>query len=252
MIRIILGLVGSGKTAHIVREMALNPSRRKTYANIVTHGLKDVVQIKRDMLMLKEHLRTKKDGTPVYKYSFNKAFWQKTIKREGAINVVIDEAHTILNARRAMSRSNLIMSDFLAMIRRILGSTSSGYGELTLISQLSRRIDPIAREMATNVHHCKCHFQKTCMDCGHVWNEHNEVSEPRWTCPKCGSATIQKFNHIIEVWHFSSMRSYDAWFEFGMKTYHSHYYINDIESYFNKYNTLQWDDLFSDDEDEGE
>lgn len=250
MIRIILGLVGSGKTAHIVRELVLNPSHRKTYANIVTQGVKQVVQIKRDMLIKKELVKYKKDGTPIYKRTFNKTYWQKVIEKEGAINVVIDEAHTIFNARRAMSTANVIMSDFLAMIRRILGSTSAGYGELTLITQLSRRIDPIAREMATNVHHCKCHYQKACKSCGYIWNEHNEVPEPKWTCPRCGSESIQKFNHIIEVWHFSSMRSYDMWYEFGAKTYHSHYYINDIESYFPRYNTLQWDDLFSDDEEE--
>ena len=201
------------------------------------------------MLIKKELLRTKRDGTPVFKFSFNKDFWQGVVQKEGAINVVIDEAHTMFNSRRAMSTTNLIAGDFLAMIRRILGQTSAGYGELVLITQLARRLDPIAREMATSVHHCKCHYQKHCNECGYTWNEHNENPEPMWNCPKCQSYGVQKQNHVIELWHFSSERKYEMWFEFGAKTYHQHYYVYDIEKYFHLYETLQWKDLFSDVED---
>jgi len=138
------------------------------------------------------------------------------------------------------------MADFLSLLRRVVGSGDSGYGTLTLITQLERRLDPIAREMATNVRFCICHYNKICKKCKYVWSENNEIAEPRYQCPKCNNIHIHKHNHRIETFHFHSFKAYEDWKELGMKTYHKHYFINDIEKYFPYYNTLQWENLISD------
>jgi len=182
----------------------------------------------------------------VTELKLNVDFWKQAIKKYGSISVVIDEAHTVLNPRRAMSKKNILMTDFIALIRRILGSASDGYGELILITQLERRLDPIAKEMATSVHYHICHYTKRCVKCGLTWKENNECPESIWACPKCESTDINKFDHVIEVWHFANMRKYLEWKDFGAKAYHRHYFITDIEDYFCNFFTLQWDNLISD------
>jgi len=150
----------------MVREMALNLNQRKTYSNIQTN-LKNQIDIRSDMIIKREIVDYKKnrkteEKEPVYKYALNIDFWKK-IKEP--LNVCIDEAHTILNSRRAMSKVNIIVSDWLALIRRVLGQTDAGFGELTFISQLANRIDVIARDMATNIIYTICHYLKTCKLC---------------------------------------------------------------------------------------
>ncbi len=246
MITIISGNVGSGKTALAVRAMALNLNERKTYSNIQT-SLKNQIDISPEMIIHKEIIDYKKnrksgEREPVYKYRLNVDFWKK-IKEP--INVTLDEAHTILNSRRSSSTTNIIVSDWISLIRRVLGSTDAGFGELTFITQLIGRIDIIARDMATNIIYTICHFVKTCENCGASWKENSEMPEGFIICPVCNTNKIQKHSHVLEVWHFPNMRMYTAWHEFGQKTYYKRYYVNNIEEYFPLYNTLQWDNMFS-------
>lgn len=246
MIRIILGNVGSGKTALAVREMYLTSNRKKTYSNIVTK-IKNCVQIQPDMIIKKEIVDYKKnrktgEKEPIYKHTMNAEYWQG-IKEP--INIVLDEAHSIINARRAMSKINQIVTDWLALIRRVLGQAESGYGNLIFISQLSNRIDIIAREMCHNVTYVLCHYVKICGKCYLSWGENSDFPEVREECPRCGSWKIKKHSHIIEVWQFQNMQYYDMWKNFGQKTFFKHYFIKDIEEYFKYYDTLQWDNLFS-------
>ena len=197
--------------------------------------------------ILKTFKMNRKTGEqePVYEIKFNVDFWKEIAEKEGSINVGLDEAHSLLNSRRSMSKRNIIMTDFLALLRRILGNDPSGYGELTPITQLERRIDVIAKEMATNIRFHRCHYLKTCKKCRFTWKETNDDPEPLWSCMSCGSNNILKHNHQIEVFHFANMTSYNGWKDFGMKTFHRHYFVNDIEKYFPYYNTLQWDNLLS-------
>ena len=246
MIKIVLGNVGSGKTAFAVREMALNLNRRKTYSNIKTK-MKNQVDISADMIINREIVDYKKnrktgEKEAVYKFTLNMDYW-KNIKEP--INVVLDEAHTILNARRSMSKVNIIVSDWIALIRRVLGQTDAGSGELVFISQLWNRIDIIARDMATNIVYTICHFQKTCENCGTTWQENSEMPEGYIVCPYCSGYKIQKYNHRLECWHFPNMQMFQIWHQFSQATYYKHYYINDIEDYFPLYDTLQWDNMFS-------
>jgi len=246
MIKIILGNVGSGKTAFAVREMYLNLNRRKTYSNIQTN-LPNQVNIAPEMIIKKEVVDSKMnkktgESEPIYKYILNDEYW-KGIKEP--INVTLDEAHTILNSRRAMSKVNIIVSDWIALIRRVLGSSDAGFGELTFISQLANRIDIIARDMATNVIYTICHFVKTCEICGATWQENSEMPEGYIICPLCSAHKIFKHSHKLEVWHFPNIQMFQMWHQFGQNNFYKHYILNDIENYFQNYNTLQWDNMFA-------
>jgi hypothetical protein len=246
-IRIYIGNVGSGKTACAVRDMLMDGSGRKYYTNIVTRGMDCNVQIDSSMIIKKNlvEVKKKRDGTeqPIYDYNVNVDYWQ-SIKEP--INVIIDEAHTVLNSRRAMSKQNIIMGDWLALLRRVVGADSRGMGDLILISQLPRRLDPIARDMATNIRFFRCHYVKTCKNCGMSIGETNDNPEPLWQCLRCGSYELLKHQHMIEVKHYANMTAYEGEMEWGMKTAHMHYFIRDIERVFPLYDTLQWDNLLSD------
>lgn len=246
MIKLILGNVGSGKTAFAVREMAINLNRRKTYSNIQTK-LKNQVNINAEMIIKREIIdfkinRKTKEQEAIYNYKLNADYW-KNIKEP--INITIDEAHTILNARRSMSKINIIVSDWLALVRRVLGQTDSGFGELTFISQLLNRIDIIAREMATNIIYTICHYIKTCKECTTSWQENSEMPEGFIVCPACHSNNILKHSHNIECWYFPNIHLFDMWHKFGQKTFYKHTIIDDIENYFPLYNTLAWDNMFT-------
>jgi hypothetical protein len=239
----------SGKTASMVRFIALNQQDVMTYTNIIIKkSIKNVVQINKDMIIKKEIARVDKNGKKYYNLSLNADFWKEQSKGKG-VNLVLDEAHTILDSRRSMSKVNKIMNDFMALLRRILGG--DGSNSLTLISQLGRKLDVNARELATSVHWHKCHYLKTCQKCKTTIKEDNEREPKIRNCPKCNGFNFKKHNVYIEKWEFRNMEDLDAWRDLGMHTYYRHYFITDIEKYFPLYNTLQWENLISDyDEDD--
>lgn len=247
MIKIYLGNVGSGKTACAVREMFLNENHRKTYSNILV-DLPHVIPIKASMIIKKTAVGEKKnkstgDTTPVYEYSLNKEFWME--QKDEPKNIIIDEAHSIINSRRSMSTINIIVTDWLALIRRFLGQAESGYGNLIFISQLEKRIDVIAREMCNEVHYHICHYNKVCNSCLYSWDENNETPRQKWNCPECGFQKVTKCNHRIEVLEFASIIAYSNWKVFGQETFYIRYLITDIEDYFDYYDTLQLANLLT-------
>jgi len=248
MIKIILGNVGSGKTALAVRDMYMNKGRRKTYSNIITK-LSNQININPEMIIKKkivDYKRNRKtqEQKPVYKYTLNLDYW-KQIKEP--INIVLDEENSIINARRSMSKINIIVSDWIALIRRVLGQAESGYGELVFISQLPNRIDVIARDMATCILYTRCHYLKSCKECGVTWQENSEMPESFDECPVCHSWRLKKYNHNVEVWHFKNMEFFNMWLHFQQKSFYKHYFITDMEDLFKMklYDTMQWDNLFS-------
>jgi len=246
---ICLGLPGSGKTSSVIRDIVLNQNRRTTYANIIPMLPKETPNLKQlepGMIIDKQLVKTitKKSGEiePVYERKLNIEFW-KSIKEP--INLVIDEAHTIYDARRFMSANNRIMNDFVSLIRRILGQNSTGYGDLIFITQLPNRIDTVARDMATQVRFHRCHFIKECKRCGYKWGETSDTPNIKNLCDNCDSYNLELYGHRIEVWHFRNMKSYNAWEEMGIESFYSHYFIHDITDYFKYYDTMQWDNLIS-------
>lgn len=243
-ISLYLGLPGSGKTAHVVRYMMLNSSHRIKYSNIETKGMEHTILIKPEMIFMHDPARDTKQHKGV---KLNTDFWVSERKKYGSMDIILDEAHTLFNARRSMQRINLIMTDFLALIRRMLGSNDSGMGELILLTQLDRRIDIIARESATSILWHLCHYTKQCQKCGTWWQETNETPKKMWECIKCKSPYIKKQNHVIEVWEFKNMEAFELWRMRRIKTYYAHYVIEDIEQYFTVYDTMQITGLMTDD-----
>lgn len=245
MIEIVLGNIGSGKTASVVKDLVLNLDGRTTYSNIQTKNVKNNILIKPEMIIKKEPiLNSKGEETGKFTERLNKEFWEDVVTKHDGINVVIDEAHTLLNARRSMSKMNVIMSDFIALLRRVIGGVN-GYGKLVLISQLERRLDVISKEMATKVKFYVCHYEIICAKCDSIFYENNETPEKLAFCPKCGSPKIKPFNHILECWHFQNIDKFLSFKMMRLKTFHRHYFITDISNYFSHYNTLQWDNLLS-------
>jgi len=243
-ISIWLGNVGAGKTACAVRHMAM--TNMHFYSNIITKGLKNNTSMSKEMIMKDTEYTDKITGKPKAKLLVNKEFWEEQVKKYQPISVIVDEAHALINARRGMSKKSLAFMDWLAMIRRVLGSVDN-VGSLILISQLERRIDVIAKEMCNEVRYFICHYTKTCQVCGCYWSENNESCEIRFECPRCTSDGIKKTNILIECWHFQSMDNFVRWKYLGIKRqYYRHYYIKNITDYFPMYNTLQWENLLSD------
>ena len=244
-----LGKMGSGKTACMVREMVLNTDEKTTFSNIILKSKgkkKNHIQINRDMIFKKEIIRTKKDGEELFKLVLNADYWKETRATfPDGINVVLDEAHTLMDSRRSMATPNVIMNDFMSLLRRILGDSGEGYGELVLITQLGRRLDVNARELATSVHYHLCHYKRTCTKCKFNFWETNEVYQKPKVCPRCGHRKMDKSDFVIEKWEFESMEACDYFIEMGQKTYQKHYYITDIENYFPYYDTFQWENLIS-------
>ena len=247
MIRLLFGNVGSGKTASMVYEMVGNP--QNTYiTNIKMYGGKQcshIIELKPEMIINKEVVRYKKDDTPVHKFTLNTQFWKDIHNKYSNINVVIDEAHIFFNPRRSMSSLNIIMTDYMALLRRVLGTTDNT-GDLVLITQLQRRLDIIAKETSNEISYFVNHYILQCVNCGLTYYENNERAEKIRGCYGCGCYKLKKIKCNIEVYKFSNMTNYNMFMEFGSKTYYSHFMIKDIETVFNLYDTLQWDDMFTD------
>ena len=247
-IRISLGNVGSGKTVSEVRALFRELPRRTTYTNILLKKpCSHVKVLTRDMILKSEVVKTVKkrggDLEPVYQYKLNVDFW-KSIKEP--INIVIDEAHTIFNARRAQSHLNIVMGDWIALIRRVLGSVDAQTGELVFITQLPNRLDVIAREMSNQVRYHVCRYIRQCSDCFTYWRETSEQTEPRKNCPNCNGYNLIKKGHQIEIYKFPGMSEYMDWKFLREGSYYDHLIIKDIEQYFPLYDTLQWENLITD------
>jgi len=249
MIRIFLGNVGSGKSLSIIREMVDDETHY--FSNIQTkskgkHALKNNHVIKRDMILHKEVKKIRKDGTVDYEIKFNKDYWLKQKEKYGHFNVVLDEFHTLMEARKFMSKQNRVMGDFLALIRKVC-SDSLHESSLTLISQLDSRIDTIARQMATEIRYHVCIYDKSCTKCGAYWTEHSELPDfkKHKRCPQCESNILKKSNYKILIHYFDSIKNYNEWKECNIQSQIQTKLIENIDVYFEYYDTFQMDDLIS-------
>jgi Zonular occludens toxin (Zot) len=240
MISIRLGLLGSGKTLLAIREMKENP--HLTYYSNIECRLPNVRLLTSDMIVSKSVIGEKRNGQQLVKFSVNEDFWRK---QKGACSVVLDECHSILNPRKSMSNVNIAVTDWLSMLRRVLGENSRGGGDLILITQLPNRVDVIARELCTNVQHHLMHYIKICDDCSIAWSETSETPSIARKCLRCGSINLRKVGHRVEVFEFSSMQMYNAWKIFGMNCFHAHYFVHNVEEYFSEYNSWSWSNLLS-------
>lgn len=246
MITIFLGNIGSGKTAVAVKTM-LDRYYTKFYSNIkIKKENSNCIFIDPSMMLKKELIesKTKKDGTVqnTYNLDVNKEFWQNAPK---PLSVVLDETDQFLNARMSMSKINRLINLWIAMLRRVLGSADTET-ELILITQLSRKIDSVPKEMAHKVKYFVCHYLKQCQKCLRIYQLNSEMPDQLETCPHCRFFRWKKFNHVIEQWSFAGMEDFTKWKYLGLDTSYEHFNITNIEEYFPYYDTYQWESMFED------
>jgi hypothetical protein len=240
MISLRLGNLGSGKSLMAVRELALNETHRTTYTNIRTN-LKNCILLTPDMIVKKEVIGTKRTGEEVCDYKPNLDYWQSIPK---PINIYLDEMQNLYRNRNFASKINRCISEWLSMLRRILGSSEAGYGQLVSISQ-TQNIDKDIRDLATNIQYHIAHFKKTCKRCGTTWKETSDHPEPMFLCPVCRDYRLKKHSVAIEIYHFADMNSFEMWKNMGMRTYHKHRIVHDTEKYMQLYSTEDWKGFFT-------
>jgi len=158
MLILILGQKGSGKTLRIIRECVIKGKNRIIYTNFnVKKSLKDYVKIERlkygDIVRKKVKDVFVKTGKPKsYAYSVNWDFW-KEARKAGKFSIMLDEFHNVMNSRRAMQADNIVISDWLSQIRKILNDDPTNH--LYIISQKLRRVDINSRELADLIIECR-------------------------------------------------------------------------------------------------
>ena len=137
MIVIIAGGIGSGKTLSIVKDIV--DRQQKTFTNFSIFG-KPYTRLKY------EHMFEKVSDGKKTTFKLNYDYWNKEAKKQGGFDIYLDEFHNLMSSRRAMSKKNVLLSDWLSQIRKILGQ--SELNNLVLITQKCRRIDVNSRDLA--------------------------------------------------------------------------------------------------------
>lgn len=242
MITLFIGNIGSGKTACGVRQV--KKQSWKTFYSNINIKAKNCIKIRPEMIIkkVKTGEKRKRDGTveEIFRSELNKEFWQDAKK---PLSIILDETDQFMNARMSMSKTNRILNQWLAMLRRVIGS-SDVHNELILITQLTRKMDVIPREMAHKVKYFICHYRKTCKRCLVTYHEHSNMPERIDTCISCGGHAFTEHSHRIHVLCFTDTEALDMYLETGAKTFYQNYFIKDIGDYFKYYDTYQWDDMF--------
>ena len=235
MIRIFLGKLGSGKSACAVKELVNNESDRKTYTNLTTTKINNVVHIKPEYI-IKKTMVDKKEH-----FDLNTNYW---IKQKKPLNVLWDEIHLTANSRMSMSRINMVLSRFISMARRITGFDERGYGHFTFIAQKEGTIDKNIRDLANEIIYHICHWVLLCEDCGARDMVNSEMQQIEH-CRGCGSWKILKQNIFVEVIKFND---WDKFYNWALKRKghwsFDRYIVNDIEDYFDYYDTLQIENMW--------
>lgn len=136
MIIIFTGGIGQGKTLSAVKEIV--DRRNKSFTNF------NLFNIEHQRLKTEHLFHTIGEGKDK-SMKLNFDFWNEQAK-QGGFDIYLDEFHNVMNARRAMSKKNVLMSDWMSQIRKILGQTETN--NLYLLTQKLRRIDINSRDLA--------------------------------------------------------------------------------------------------------
>ena len=141
MIIIVVGNIGSGKSLTIIKEIIGRGNF--CHINFKVYGLPHN-RIKWEHLIQQGE---KKSDSRV-----NFGFWQQETKKH-PFDIYLDEFHNVMSSRRSISKKNVLLSDWLSQIRKILGQ-SEKYN-LYLLTQKLRRIDINSRDLAQCVILCQ-------------------------------------------------------------------------------------------------
>ena len=142
MIRIILGLQGSGKTLTATKKII--DSQELCYTNFNVRS-PEVIRLKYDML-----LKYNEKNRPI---AVNWDFWKAAIKKHKNFNICIDELQHLLSSRRSMSSESNFLISWVAQLRKVTGESESS--DFLCISQELMRIDVAVRDLAHEIIYCE-------------------------------------------------------------------------------------------------
>lgn len=148
MIRLILGQPGSGKTLTAVK--TIHDAEDQVFTNFRVR-LKDVERIKMEDVILVDRDETGKLMPKTARVNWD--FWKATIKRRGGFHIIIDELHNIMHSRMAMSKQNILMSQWVAQIRKVTGENERF--DFVCVSQEIGRVDIAVRDLTSEIVHCR-------------------------------------------------------------------------------------------------
>lgn len=216
MIIIIVGGIGSGKTLSAVKDIIQRD--QLTFTNFQLFQTRKIKRLKY------EHLFFKDEKSKKMKLNFS--FWNELTKKYGGFDIVLDEFHNVMSSRRAMSKRNVLLSDWLSQIRKILGQSEKN--NLVLITQKLRRIDVNSRDLA--------HLCIYCMK--------RELPIKIETMVKEHGRKKLKLLPVVMIYrfYFDSPESLLHFQETGARTYFrmTRFIANDYYQFFNSYELIDF------------
>lgn len=127
MIIVLSGGVGSGKTLTAVK-YAMDSD--DVLANFKLKGHGHFTRLIREHIISENKSIPEGCRKPVIEKKVNWEFWRE----HQDCDVFLDEIHNIMNSRTAMSKSNILMSEWMSQIRKIWGSS----GDINLLKYLRK------------------------------------------------------------------------------------------------------------------
>ena len=150
MIVAIIGGIGSGKSLSGVKFMLERDC--PLFTNFRLRQKKNIKRLRYDHIF-KETLIEPDSKSKKTKLSLNWDFWTGQTKKHDGFDICIDEIHNIFNARRAMSKENVLLQQWVAQIRKILSGNERNH--FIIISQRLERIDVSLRDLVGSVIYCQ-------------------------------------------------------------------------------------------------
>ena len=191
MIIVITGGIGEGKTLTAVKDLIERKNKAFTNFNVNTPHQR----------LEKDHIYTA-DPEDKRRMKLNFKFWN-TQTKAGSFDIFLDEFHNVMNARRAMSKGNVLMSDWLSQIRKILGQSEKNH--LYLLTQKLRRIDINSRDLA----HLAIKCEKV---------EYKSILMPTQVYEK-GHVTVKQLPLVVIYKHFfKDCDALNAFEQYGVNT----------------------------------
>jgi len=219
MIKIICGGIGSGKTLKATKSII--DSHYITFGNYKILNKNNYHRLKFSDIILQEDKNLR----------LNWEFWKTTTKKYGGFNIVLDEIHNIMHSRRSMSKNNIILSQWVAQIRKVLGSSEKH--DFICISQETDRIDSSIRDLTNEIVYCDKFISNTRLK--------TKVQQDGKTC----------FKELNKVWvfcyHFlgsGCLNRYNAFRIGGAKTYDyvSYFLGNPYFQFYDSYEMIDFGD----------
>jgi hypothetical protein len=222
MIRIVLGLPGSGKTLTAVKMIMNNPEHCLTNFHVRRDRLERIKV--NDIIKYEENKRG--DLKPA---GVNWDHWRKLIKQHGNFTIYLDELHNILHSRESSGKRNILMTKWISQIRKVTGESESS--DLICMSQEMERVDVALRDLAYHVIHCqKLTFPRSVPTVVYVKGKRMVRDIPKMA--------------IINT-HFNgpnAVRRYYLWRETGKKSYdyRSRFIGNNYCQYYDSYELVDF------------